>query len=230
MAVAHPPVGPHAASPAELSEQLEADRRGEPYLVFRDGDGVQRIVPAALALARLGIGRGPACDVALTWDEEVSRVHAQLERVGDDWILVDDGLSRNGTWLNGERLTSRRRLHHGDVVRVGATEIAFRAPAHGDVETAVSERRSPPRLSAAQRRVLIALCRPYRDAGPFATPASNRQIADELVLSIDGVKTHVRALFERFGVADLPQNRKRAQLVELAFETGAVRRSDLDAT
>src|SRR4051794_5068159 len=105
MAVARPPIGRHSASPAELSEQLEADRRGDPYLVFRDGGGKQRIVTAALASARLGIGRGPACDVALTWDDEVSRVHAQLERVGDDWILVDDGLSRNGTWLNGKRLT-----------------------------------------------------------------------------------------------------------------------------
>jgi DNA-binding CsgD family transcriptional regulator len=229
MGVAHAPIGQHAASPAELAEQLTADRRGEPYLLFRDGGGVQRIVTAGLGSARLGIGRGPACDVALTWDEEVSRVHAQLERVGDDWILVDDGLSRNGTWLNGERLTGRRRMHHGDVVRVGATEIAFRSPRRADVKTVVAQRLPPPQLSQAQRRVLIALCRPYHQGGAFAMPASNRQIADELVLSIDGVKTHVRALFERFGVGDLPQNRKRARLVELAFETGAVTARDLES-
>jgi hypothetical protein len=155
-------------------------------------------------------------------------VHAQLERVGDDWILVDDGLSRNGTWLNGARLTGRHRLQHGDVLRVGSTEIAFRAPTRADVETAAAKHLPPPHLSAAQRRVLIALCRPYRDGGPYATPASNREVADELVLSIDGVKTHVRALFERFGVANLPQNRKRARLVELAFETGAVTLHDLE--
>jgi DNA-binding NarL/FixJ family response regulator len=76
--------------------------------------------------------------------------------------------------------------------------------------------------------VLVALCRPYRHGAANAAPASNRQIADELVLSIDAIKTHVRSLFHLFDVEDLPQNRKRARLVELAFATGAVRPDDLD--
>ena len=37
-------------------------------------------------------------------------MHAALERVGDAWALIDDGLSHNGTWVNGERLIGRRRL------------------------------------------------------------------------------------------------------------------------
>ena len=37
----------------------------------------------------------------LDWDSEISRVHAALERIGDDWTVVDDGLSHNGTYLNG---------------------------------------------------------------------------------------------------------------------------------
>ena len=41
----------------------------------------------------------------LDWDSEISRVHAALERIGDDWTVVDDGLSHNGTYLNGERVT-----------------------------------------------------------------------------------------------------------------------------
>jgi hypothetical protein len=36
------------------------------------------------------------------------------------------------------------------------------------------------------------------------------------------VKGHLRTLFEKFGVEDLPQNRKRLRLVERAVETGAV--------
>ena len=56
-----------------------------------------------------------------------------------------------------------------------------------------------------------------------------RQIADELFLSVEGVKTQVRALFERFGVEDLPQNRKRARLVELAFSSGTVSDEDFAA-
>ena len=83
-------------------------------------------------------------------------------------------------------------------------------------------------MSEAQRRVLLALCRPYRERGAHVTPATNRQIADELVLSVEAVKTHLRTLFQRFAVEDLPQNAKRARLVELAFETGVVTPRDLE--
>ena len=64
-------------------------------------------------------------------------------------------------------------------------------------------------LSEAQRRVLVALCRPFKDATGYVTPATNQQIADELFLSVDAVKTHLRALFAKFGIEDLPQNQKR---------------------
>jgi predicted ArsR family transcriptional regulator len=63
-------------------------------------------------------------------------------------------------------------------------------------------------ISPGQRRVLVALCRPYKDGGAFATPATNQAIAAELHLSVDAVKTHMRALFEKLGVEDLPQNKK----------------------
>jgi DNA-binding NarL/FixJ family response regulator len=79
---------------------------------------------------------------------------------------------------------------------------------------------APPELSPAQRRVLTALCRPLAES-PFAAPPSNREIADELFVSVDTVKSHLHALFELFGVGDVPQNRKRAELVRLAFERGA---------
>jgi DNA-binding NarL/FixJ family response regulator len=59
--------------------------------------------------------------------------------------------------------------------------------------------------------VLIALCRPVH-ASAFATPATNREIAEEIVLSVDAVKAQLRVLFERFGLESLPQNQKRARL------------------
>ena len=42
--------------------------------------------------------------LSLDFDPEVSRVHAELERLGDDWTVADDGLSRNGSFVNGERV------------------------------------------------------------------------------------------------------------------------------
>jgi DNA-binding NarL/FixJ family response regulator len=81
-------------------------------------------------------------------------------------------------------------------------------------------------LTPAQRRVLVALCRPVV-AGPYGSPATNQQVADELVISVDTVKSTLRALFAEFGVDHLPQNQKRAALAQAALRSGAVSRHDL---
>ena len=223
------PIDPHSASPAELQERIRADGLGGPYLLFRDGDGEQRIV--ALQSDRMTVGRAPGCELALAWDGKVSGTHAQLELIGgSSWTVTDDGLSRNGSFLNGERVRQRRRLADGDVLLFGDTSIVFRSPPHEVEETIPAIRESKiVQLSPAQRRVLIALCRPFRDDDGFATPASNQQIADELVLSVEAVKTHLRALFEKFGVGDLPRQAKRAELVKRAFQLGAISPRDLDS-
>ncbi|MDV3205758.1 MAG: LuxR C-terminal-related transcriptional regulator, partial [Rhodococcus ruber] len=57
--------------------------------------------------------------------------------------------------------------------------------------------------------------------------ASNQDIASELFLSVDAVKTHLRALFAKFGVEDLPQNQKRVRLAELALHSGVITERDL---
>src|SRR3954464_4191501 len=99
------PAGMHQSTPSELSERVAAERRGSPFLVLRDADGLQRIVELTERPARLTIGRRSECDVALPWDGEVSRLHAELERVGSQWLIVDDGLSSNGTFVAGERIS-----------------------------------------------------------------------------------------------------------------------------
>ena len=211
-----------STTPAELKEQIEAERRGDPFFVYRDGGGVQRIVTPEGQHATLG--RTDAADLPLEWDSEVSHVHAELRRVGDAWTVADDGLSRNGTFLNGDRVTGRRRLRDGDVLRVGGTEIRFRAPGEqAGAETKVAVDVPPAAdLSEAQRRVLLVLCRPFMEGDAYATPATNQQIADELFLSVDAVKGHLRVLFAKFDVEELPQNVKRVKLVERAVMSGAV--------
>ncbi len=220
----------HSASPAELKEQIEAERRGEPFLVYRDGDGAQQIIDLGAA-ERITVGRAAGAELVLDWDTEVSRVHAELERVGSDWTVADDGLSRNGTFVNGERIGSRRRLADGDVIRIGATHATYRSPEAGEGgagSTAVAiGGPSDVKVSDAQRRVLVGLCRPFRDGSAYATPATNKEIAEELVLSVDAVKTHMRALFSKFEVEDLPQNQKRVRLAELALQTGVILPRDL---
>src|SRR3954452_18607803 len=107
------PLAPHAASPAELQERLRAERDGDPFLVFRDENGTQHIEVLDGHAGRVTIGRSPGNDVPLTWDSEVSRLHAELERLGDEWIVSDEGLSRNGSFVNGERGDGRGRPRGG---------------------------------------------------------------------------------------------------------------------
>jgi pSer/pThr/pTyr-binding forkhead associated (FHA) protein len=160
------------------------------------------------------IGRRPANDIALPWDHEVSRVHAELTRMGGEWVVCDEGMSHNGTFVNGERVVRRRVLRGGDVIAVGDTELAFCAASdQSTIATRTTGDAKPPEIivSEAQRRVLVALCRPLQGQA-YAAPASNQQIADELVLSVETVKGTLTALFERFGLEALPQNQKRAAL------------------
>jgi DNA-binding NarL/FixJ family response regulator len=78
-----------------------------------------------------------------------------------------------------------------------------------------------PELTPAQRRVLAALCRPLADGG---APASNRAIADELVVAVDTVKGTLSRLFEAFEIGDdVPQNQKRALLARRARDSGLIR-------
>jgi pSer/pThr/pTyr-binding forkhead associated (FHA) protein len=214
----------------ELKRRIEAERRGMPFLIHRDGSGEQVLTELDPRPPRLAVGRADAADVRLDFDPEVSRLHAELERAGGEWLVIDDGLSANGTFVNGERVVARRRLRDGDALRFGSTLVVFRAPGEspseetaraGDVPDASS-------VSETQKRVLVALCRPFGEGSEFATPATNKRIAAEVFLSVDAVKAHLRALFRRFGIAELPQNQKRVRLAELAMRAGVVAPRDLE--
>ena len=183
----------HASTPSELQERLAAERSDAPFVELRDGDGVQRLV--ALTASGVTVGRSPACGIALLWDAQVSRSHASIEAIDGVWTVLDDGRSTNGTFVNEERVQGRRTLRHLDVIRVGATRLRFHDPSEATdskLTEVASRRRVVPALTPAQLRVLVALCRPADG------PASNEEIADELTVSIDTVKTHMRALFDAF--------------------------------
>lgn len=206
-----------------------SDFRGS-FLRFADDTGRQQELTLDPERQRITIGRSPQADLTLSWDAEVSRVHAAVEYLGAQWTIVDDGLSRNGTFVNGERLAGRRRLTAGDRIRVGTSLVSFHDYS-GTVDdaTRISSGTFPTlrTLTDTQRSVLIALCRPYKNNAGFATPASNQQIADELFLSVDAIKTHLRTLFSKFGVEDLPQNQKRVRLAGLAIQSGIIADRDL---
>jgi hypothetical protein len=106
---------------------------------------------------------------------------------------------------------------------LGNTVITYREPAQTGFDETVRRSDQPVLVPVTdtQRRILIALCRPVNESA-FASPATNRQIADEVFLSVDAVKAHLRVLFDRFEIRDLPQNEKRAKLAATVLLTGVL--------
>ena len=72
---------------------------------------------------KLTIGRSSRNDICIS-DPFASRLHAEIRRENDQVLLVDNG-SANGTFVNGQRVTSPLALHIGDIVRIGETEIEY---------------------------------------------------------------------------------------------------------
>lgn len=71
-----------ADTPTELKERLEAERRGIPFVVFRDLAGRQRLIALDRSRDELTVGRAGECDVCIQGDAAVSRLHALLARRG----------------------------------------------------------------------------------------------------------------------------------------------------
>ena len=221
---ANPPAGEQAMS--ELKARVEAERSGQPFLLYTDGDGRQQLFLFEPGMTEASIGRERSTDIVLGWDAEVSRLHARLERSEEDWTIVDDGLSSNGTFVNDQRISGRVRLTDGDTLRLGATTIIFRAPVPGG-----RPRRRPP--ARARSRWTCpppsAACSP-RCAAPTArepAPAADEQIAEQLFLPVNSVRTHLMVLSAKLGVDQAPPDQQRVQLVERAVHGGLITERDL---
>jgi predicted component of type VI protein secretion system len=88
-------------------------------LVVASGKSAGR--PIAIKRGRLLIGRAEECDVR-PLSEEVSRRHCAVV-VGPADVWVEDLGSRNGTFVNGDKITAKTRVRDNDVIRVGSLEL-----------------------------------------------------------------------------------------------------------
>jgi pSer/pThr/pTyr-binding forkhead associated (FHA) protein len=207
----------------ELEARAEAERLGERFLVYSDEDGRQVIHRLAEGRA-VTIGRRPEADVSVPWDPEMSRVHAELEVRAGEWTISDDGLSQNGTWVNGLRLTGRRRLGDGDLLRVGRTLFTFCDPVPvGTGPTLVpGELSATPRFSEQQQRVLRALCRPLFQDGEGINPATDEEIAEATGIPLEAVAAELDHLGRALGLEEMPPVDQRAEVALLAMRSGLV--------
>ena len=82
---------------------------------FHEGDVIEVTAPTT-------VGRERGSGIQLDGDEFASSRHARID-LGLDGVSVEDLGSTNGTFVNGDRVTSKRLLKPGDVLRVGQTEL-----------------------------------------------------------------------------------------------------------
>jgi pSer/pThr/pTyr-binding forkhead associated (FHA) protein len=206
---------------------------GCPLLVYVDAAGCRR--DFALAdRAVVAVGRRIEADICLPWDPGVSRLHAELIHRAGEWVIADDGLSQNGTFVNGLPVEGRRRLHDGDLITVGSTSLTFciahddDGPPHADADVtlALPEMRPSWAYSEQQRRVLRALCRPLCEDGEGVEPASERAIAAQTGIDERVVSRELDDVARHFGFGDLGVDERRLRTALAALRSGLIDASE----
>ena len=176
---------------------------------------------------KVTVGKDVSNDVVIESDTTVSRLHAVLERFSSGWCLRDLG-SRNGTFVNGERIFGERVLRpvrdpgRQDEARLPHRCRGPRFDRDGGSDACAVAHRAGTRCPARR-------CAGHCSRGSlFTEAASVRDIAVELVVTEAAVRQHLLRLYAKF---DVPEGgeRRRVQLANEAITRGAVTVADLRA-
>lgn len=201
-----------------------ADRVDGVRLRFASGAAESAtVIPAPTEERVLRIGRARDNDIVLD-DAKVSRYHAELVVRGDGPSEIRDCGSVNGILVDGRR-TERAAVNVGTLVEIGNSTLRVVPGDAGAtlelVARGVTEQPTDPQAGALppgsttspvtpRERELLAL---------VAGGATDRQIADELFISIATVRSHLDRIQDKTG------RRRRADLTRLALEIGLEPRS-----
>lgn len=109
------PAGANAPAPAKRKAAAP-----KPFATLRVVAPESRRGEVVPVDGEITIGRGGGCALVLADDHYASTVHARVFRRGKD-LFVDDLESRNGTFVNGKRITSTTKLKRGDRLQFGQT-------------------------------------------------------------------------------------------------------------
>jgi sigma-B regulation protein RsbU (phosphoserine phosphatase) len=157
-------------------------------------DGQNRFIP--LNTERISLGRSSAAELSFPDDGGLSRQHLAIERDGDGWALRDLG-SKNGTMLNGAKVTGLTPLKPGDRIAAGHLILVYDG-------------------SSSQIHQPVVVFDPREDAGEQGTSSTvithldgvikpDGGIGEEQTLAASHVSALIRAGNELAGNRPLPE-------------------------
>jgi len=172
------------------------------------------------------IGSDPESTSITLDDPQVSRVHAALDSIGSVWFVRDLG-SRNGTFLNHDRVTGQHRLRHNDCIRIGQVELRYL-----DGKELLRPSTTPidddcPPLTRMERAVLVELCRPILCHDIIREAAEVNQIAQCLFIGRNAVQAHLTNMYDKFELHKHEGASRRKLLAATAIERGCITRRDV---
>jgi transcriptional regulator with PAS, ATPase and Fis domain len=177
-------------------------------------------IPVADGLL-IGRGAGEAAGTLLLDDPLVSGRHAQLARVADGFQISDPG-SKNGTFIDGRRLTGAAPLAEGSRLFVGNHAFVFRQVPASDLEAIDEERTAPLGPVATSAPAMARLCHKLRR---LATTPAELLLAGETGV---GKEVYARAIhaasrrpgrFAAINCAALPRDLVESEL--FGYRSGA---------
>jgi pSer/pThr/pTyr-binding forkhead associated (FHA) protein len=174
------------------------------YLRREDGSDIRYELTTPSAT----IGRADSNDIVLEGDMRVSRHHARVDFDEEQWV-ISDTRSTNGTVVNGRKIGAHA-LRHGDRILVGDVALVFVPVADPlatvtEVSPGTQEDVKGAALSDREREILLLV-----GAG-----RTDRQIADELYVSVATVRSHLDRIRDKTGC------RRRPDLTRLALQIEA---------
>jgi len=116
--------GPKLFPGPTVNELVHADLPRRPWAWLKPA-GIAPRSPFPLNKDQMILGREVRCDVMIA-NDSISRRHAEIVRMAEGWLVRDLG-SRNGTFVNGQRI-QEYVLQEGDLITIGDVNLTFEAP------------------------------------------------------------------------------------------------------
>lgn len=92
-------------------------------LVYHEGEKIKEYYIGNITT---NIGRDSrVCDIVILNNDHIGRKHALIYFKNNNFYLVDLN-SKNGTYINGDRIEGERQIYDGDVIKLATTELKFK--------------------------------------------------------------------------------------------------------